>query len=131
MTLVEQMTQMLGRVDDDYIHFNELLSAYRVDNQPNTKEGLEAKLDSLETILVEGASVQSQIYLLKYFVLTKVMKEMPASALAKLKVRLAQLDELKDGLRSVMFPLVEASKSMRERHFEMLEESKKNEFKDE
>lgn len=130
MTPIEEMTNMVRRAEDDYTRFNELLFEYRSTSHTSDKNGLQAKLDALETILIEGSSVQTQLYLIKYFILTKVMKDLPLQAVNKLKVRLTQLDELREGVRSAMFPLVEASKGIRERHFDLLEETKKMEFRD-
>lgn len=130
MTPIEEMTNMVRRAEDDYTRFNELLFDYRSTSHTSDKNGLQAKLDALETILIEGSSVQTQLYLIKYFILTKVMKDLPLQAANKLKVRLTQLDELREGVRSAMFPLVEASKGIRERHFDLLEETKKMEFRD-
>ena len=130
MTPIEEMTNMVRRVEDDCTRFNELLFEYRSTSHANDKNGLQAKLDALETILIEGSSVQTQLYLLKYFILTKVMKDLPLHAVNKLKVKLTQLDELREGVRSAMFPLVEASKGIRERHFDLLEETKKMEFRE-
>lgn len=130
MTPIEEMTNMVRRAEDDYTRFNELLFEYRSTSHTSDKNGLQVKLDALETILIEGSSVQTQLYLIKYFILTKVMKDLPLQAVNKLKVRLTQLDELREGVRSAMFPLVEASKGIRERHFDLLEETKKMEFRD-
>lgn len=124
------MTHQIARVEDDVLHFNALLNEYRTAKYKNTPEGLESKLDSLESILVEGASIQSQLYTTKYFILTKVMKELPSSSASKLKVKLTMLDELRDGIKSSMFPLVEAARGVRERFSELIEETKKDVIED-
>lgn len=130
MTLIEQMTQMINRIEDDTLHFDSLLNSYRDSKYASTPDGLLQKLDALEEILIEGASIQSQLYISKYFILSKVMKEMPSSSASKLKVKLVQLDELRDGLRSSLFPLVEAARGVRERLIESNEELKKETLSD-
>lgn len=122
---------MITRTESDLARFYDLCERYKGLSFSREGDNLRECANLLKGILVDGASIMSQLSILRFTVYKFLKNSSDRSMTASWKVYSTELDNLIGGLRSAMFGYHEASKCNRELLFDLWSTEKRESFRDE